>query len=480
MSQTIRNACLRSPFAATLAAVIVVVIGTAIIPGTAARAEQAVDVVEAPKAETKEVPFLEVLSFEQMTTLAPEARRQYMDGLAEMMVDLAITDQGTEYEYFGGTDLNASYSSLDGWRGGYYVLNRAFLNAAYAQTQTAPAPAAAAPAGPPWKERIMKQYEAERAAIVKDWTPTWTGTVRGTQYLSNGILRYTTAEWNKGQQDALEALKKRYLKDYSATFAGEDLKKQSPEVKPITGEEAKKIVEAQKEAAAKGKTWEKNSKGEDICPSPDLNCSKKRSKADIKKMAEARKGKCIYAGNVSKYEGSENAADRKPGRCKRPEAAKFPGLTVACDSADKKNVILCNPVLFDTAEVYKTGMKTMKGLCVPASATATVDCGLKSKAARANVEKEAKGDKSKLPKRFWENEQIPGIAEEVNKISREANSTCGDARIRDAQCRECATIQRNLAKTNVFAKNCKAVPLPPGRPAEFPRTQPGTSAPISN
>lgn len=459
MSVSIRNAFFRSLFAAVLT--------TATIAGIDARAEHPGAKSEEPTEGAdvvKEAPLLEVLSFEQISMLPPEARRQYMDGLRELVTDLSISDAGSEYEFFGGSDVQTTYGALDGWRGGYYVLNRAFVNAANAQSGKSNAEdELQMTAEQRAKKRTLDSYLAARARVLEKWTPDKTFTIKGgEQKVSKGWFGgvYSLSEWNAGREKALEDLKKQYKEGYTYSKI-DDIEKISEKPKPYTMPEVKRLAEeAKKPKGSAGDLYT-------TCPSPEVKCSK-RSKDEIKNMAEVRKDKCIYGGIVSNHEGSENLPNRKPGRCKRPaDPMMFGSLKVTCKDQGK-NVILCNPVLFDTIEPYMPGMTTMKGLCVPASQSATVDCEVKSKAKFAK-EEDLKKKNMPMGKRFWENDQIPGIAEEVNKVAKVVNETCLDSRVKQAQCRECGTIQRNLSKTNLYAKNCKPpeTPLPPRRPVEF-------------
>lgn len=483
------------------------------------------------RAEGDESSYLEVASFETLAMMPEQARGEYIGRIRELLADLSEKDAGTEFEFFNGHDRNA-LTAVKGWRGGYFAILQAFAPPAIAQVEAPADPYPNGFDSIRKTDAVQSDYVKEREKILKDWTPKIQSTRAGDRYSSGVFgAGYTKTQWEAGKAKALQDLDEKYKKvlkpdefkaaEKKAVEAQAAAATSEPGKAPAAGASAgcptdysgpaKSCFVAIDEKAFRGDdarigacntaggvyaqtgnffTSKKScmtpeyfeslrakdqaklvGKGQDQflakkrCPAPPVNCSAgKASKKDLADIAKMKKDRCIYAGNLSSYpEGSENPANRKPGRCQPPKPAKFGDVTVACDEKDKKNVILCNPVFFDTAEIYVKGQTNVKGLCVPKSQTVTRDCQ------KAYDKKEAAAKKVNGPAapKFWDH-KLPGMLENYNAVARELNETCGDKRVRQFQCQECAIVQKNLALTNTLTKDCKEVPLPPARPSGMP------------
>lgn len=450
--------------------------------------------------------MLEVAPFESFSMLTDTQRDVYVGHLRKMMVDLAASDQGTDTEYFGGND-DHSHIALSGWRAGYYAIASAFREPAAAQDWFGGADSV-------YNKGIDQEtYDAEKAKI-EARKPTLAeiragaSTKGSTQYEAfegkkAADLKALEARREAGQFEEKAADNENRERARTANEAAIARMKADREKIANPGMSAREIragvtakgstanIEWQKKIDENLKKFDETAKArygivdlidpeveKNLCKYPKITCAapskgQKASAERKKKLAAARGKECIYGGIKSRYKAKDGTGtgdpDVKPGNCLPVTEMQFGSVTVQCDPK-KKDLALCNPLLFDTPEpigdVAKSG--TVAGRCVQKSSNMTARCDAEYK----------KDPRSKAGpfKHFWDS-QIPGIQEEYQRVAASLNQTCGDSSSQAVQCRECQIVQRSLATTGSVYKDCrpKAVPLPPKRPTDLSVPEAGST-----
>ena len=507
-------------------------------------------VPQAVRAE--ETPYLQVADFDDVMALPAEARSNYIALLRDTLVKMAENDEGTDHEFFGGNDLNAPIV-MNGWRGGYYAIVRAFIGEANADVKfqwpvvitskdayeeylakrayvanEEPYGAGRNSSTINWandrnkrllnldneyreqaakatvidaKERLTPQeYAKQKASIEKllrdnpNAGTTWTNSVKGSLEALEKRYAVEQARPKNGEKndcptahaalkscfvpikDDVYGFKARYkaCRDQGGMMAydGGTLTSRKTaqcmtqayfEAKKKEGFEDAGTSDDQREYGLE--TISKN-----LCASPNVKCGKV-TKAQREEFAKVNNNACINAGNVSEYvnkNGTEKKEIRR-GKCAGPRTVSYGPVTVSCESSDA-NVVLCNPLIFDTLDEVPDKLPTdgkkieLKGRCVPRTNHATRACNKEFNAANP---KNAVGPK----KHFWDS-QVPGVQEKFKELAGVMNRTCGDSRARGIQCEECGIMQGNLQASKAFLKACptannapiKNPPKPPKRP----------------